>query len=299
LSAEEKDILNNLLNGVCVVDRARRIQYWNESALSITGYTAEDVVGKTCAKDVVAHTMGSESHCDALCPMLAGESSPVLTVDMRLRHRNGYTLPGKIRCVPLRDEADRVIGALEIFERTYVERDILNRLEDMGQKAYIDLLTGIPNRRYAEEALGDYLDIYEKRGRNLSVLLADVDFFKKVNDTWGHDTGDTVLRATAEALRASVRSVDLVSRWGGEEFLIILRDVNSRTLFERAEALRAQIDGRRMECGKNEVAVTMSFGGAAAKKGDSIESLVGRADACLYKSKRNGRNCVTVESDEE
>jgi diguanylate cyclase (GGDEF)-like protein len=103
-----------------------------------------------------------------------------------------------------------------------------------------------------------------------------------------------VLSAVADTLRSGVRSLDIVSRWGGEEFLVILRDANKKAAQHRAEALRKAVAQRIIEDDGSSITVTISFGGAEACVKDTIESLVGRADECLYKSKEGGRDRVTV-----
>jgi diguanylate cyclase (GGDEF)-like protein/PAS domain S-box-containing protein len=296
LSDDEKKLLDNQLSGVCLVDTARRIQYWNSAAVDITGHRAEDVMGKLCSEDIIVHGTGAENYCDLSCPLRdVQKKAPPITIDLRLRHKNGYCLPGRLRCVPLQDGEGRIIGAFEVFERNCPEQDLVHRLEEMGQKAYIDALTAIPNRRCAEETLGEYLDVFEKKGHGFSVMMGDVDFFKEVNDTWGHDAGDLVLKTVAHTLRSNVRSLDMVSRWGGEEFFIIFKNADKQVVIAKSEALRSAVYAGRIPLGNRTIGVTMSFGCTNARKGDSMDSLVKRADACLYVSKNAGRNRVTID----
>ena len=160
----------------------------------------------------------------------------------------------------------------------------------MARMARSDALTGVANRRSLEEHLGSHLSAVG-RGRPLTVIMIDIDHFKSVNDTYGHDVGDAVLKAVAQLLHDGVRPVDLVGRWGGEEFLVVCPDTPcdpGRLLAERlAASLRTKdIDrvGRK----------TASFGVAEARTGDTIDSLFVKADQALYAAKSGGRDRVCV-----
>ncbi|MDR3164967.1 MAG: GGDEF domain-containing protein [Synergistaceae bacterium] len=295
LSPEEKRFLDNMINGVCLIDNTKCICFWNESAVEITGFSVEESIGKACPNDVVAGMTVPEPLCENRCPFLTPQQceKPAVT-DIRLRHKNGYAIPARMRCAPIIDKFGQMTGVLEVFERSYGELSMSDQLEDMRKKAYIDTVTRIPNRRFAEEAIFECLDALRQNGRGFSVLMGDIDFFKSVNDTYGHDAGDAVLAAVADTLRSGVRSLDVVSRWGGEEFLVILRDANNKAALYRAENLRKAVAEKIIKNDDNAIAVTISFGGTTAHKGDTAESLIGRADECLYKSKEDGRNRVTI-----
>ena len=291
LSAEEKRLLDNMINGVCILDGTGHILFWNESAAEITGFSAEESVGGVCPGDIIA----DGPLCKNRCPFLASRADEKpAAIDIRLRHKNGYAVPVRMRCVPIPDTSGRTTGVLEVFERSYGDLSMRDQLEDMRKKAYIDVVTRIPNRRFAEESICECLDMLRKNGRGFSVLMGDIDFFKKVNDTYGHDAGDAVLAAVADSLRAGVRSLDIVSRWGGEEFLLILRNADEKAALYRAEALRKAVAKRTVEDGGNIITVTISFGGTAARADDTVDSLTERADECLYMSKEGGRDRVTI-----
>jgi diguanylate cyclase (GGDEF)-like protein/PAS domain S-box-containing protein len=295
LSLDEQKLLNNMINGVCIIDGNGHILFWNESAAEITGFSAEESVGMVCPGDIIAGEMLSEHLCKNRCPFWTSEADEKpAAVDIRLRHKNGYAVPARIKCVPITGMSGQTEGVLEVFERSYGDMSMCDQLEDMRKKAYIDIVTGIPNRRFAEESMCECLDMLRHSGRGFSVLMGDIDFFKRVNDTHGHDAGDVVLAAVADTLRSGVRSLDIVSRWGGEEFLVILKEANKEAILHRAEALRKAVAMRSIEDDGNAISVTISFGGTAARVGDTIESLTERADECLYKSKESGRDRVTI-----
>jgi diguanylate cyclase (GGDEF)-like protein len=150
--------------------------------------------------------------------------------------------------------------------------------------AYLDELTGIPNRRAAREALPEVI-----RAGGGSVCLVDLDHFKRVNDTYGHEEGDRILRAAAHILQASLRDEDLVARWGGEEFLLILPEAPPEGAAVVAERCRAAL--RTIEAN---APVTASFGIAPLTTVDDIDVSLARADDALYDAKAAGRDCVVL-----
>jgi diguanylate cyclase (GGDEF)-like protein len=157
--------------------------------------------------------------------------------------------------------------------------------------AATDALTGLPNRRVLEANLNDLRQSPAVPGKPLSALMIDVDHFKRVNDTFSHETGDLVLKRVAELLRSSVRGSDLVSRYGGEEFVILMRGAASDVAMKQAERLRATVAGDTLGA----VPVTISIGVATAtceQWQQELPSLLPEADKALYAAKHGGRNCV-------
>lgn len=164
------------------------------------------------------------------------------------------------------------------------------------EMAITDSLTGLYNRRYLETHLTNMIEHYANRGKALSVIAIDVDFFKAINDTYGHDTGDRVLQELAARLRDNTRSVDLCCRVGGEEFILVLPNTNSDMARQIADRLRKAIAAKSFAVGaKQALPVTVSAGLATLNSGDdNLERLLKRADMALYQAKRDGRNRVIV-----
>lgn len=154
--------------------------------------------------------------------------------------------------------------------------------------ANTDALTGLPNRRM----LNDLLENRLRGGSVFCVLLVDVDYFKDVNDTYGHERGDQVLRSVAEALRHHSRTDDIVGRWGGEEFLILLALQDADSGAETAERLRRHVEALQ----PTGLRVTISLGGTVSRLSDTLASVIRRADLALYAAKSSGRNCVRWEA---
>jgi len=170
------------------------------------------------------------------------------------------------------------------------------RLQDiLEQQSHLDGLTGLWNRRYLDQRLESELNVARRYGRPLSLVLVDVDHFKRVNDDHGHLFGDIVLQGIAEGLRAYARRSDIVARYGGEEFAILLTDTNLRSAMYVSERLRSSAENRHFEARTEIVNVTASFGVACSEDLAAEltpEALLKAADLALYASKDAGRNCV-------
>ncbi len=158
------------------------------------------------------------------------------------------------------------------------------------RRAYTDALTGLSNRRAFYQQGEEMLAECKEDGWQLAMIISDVDYFKNINDTWGHHCGDVVLKAVAEVQQGCLRSDDLCARLGGEEFGVLLLVNDREQAREVAEALRCSLEDAKITCGDHEIPVAASFGVAVG--GKSLESLFKRADAALYRAKETGRNRV-------
>jgi two-component system, cell cycle response regulator len=187
--------------------------------------------------------------------------------------------------------------------RTQVARkrhtDVLrSSIEQSVEAAITDSLTGLHNRRYMESHLKTLIQSARESGRPISLLIADIDFFKKVNDNHGHDAGDTVLREFAARFRRNTRGIDLACRLGGEEFVIIMPDTELARAFQVGERLRACVAAEPFQLNsETRLRVTASVGLATMEtRDDTFETLFKRADLALYAAKRDGRNRVVTDA---
>ena len=189
-----------------------------------------------------------------------------------------------------REVLARIGSQLSLRKIAYEKEELIRKLDSLSR---IDPLTKLSNRRDILEKLEYEQAKYERFGKDFSIILGDIDFFKKINDQFGHDAGDCVLKVIADILKSSIRKIDHVARWGGEEFLAVLTETNFSGAARVAEKIRIAIENHKYDSDKNPGHVTMSFGVAChVGKDGKIDELIKTADKLLYKAKENGRNQV-------
>jgi len=186
----------------------------------------------------------------------------------------------------------------QVRRRRYTER-LRDNVQMSIEMAITDALTGLHNRRYMESHLSTLVEQAASRGKPLTVLVLDIDYFKSVNDTHGHDAGDEVLREFSQRLKKSIRGIDLACRYGGEEFVVVMPETDMAVATMVAERLRRRIASEPFPIsqGTNAVEVTISIGLAArTSASDSAANILKRADQALYRAKRDGRNRVVADA---
>ena len=175
-------------------------------------------------------------------------------------------------------------------------RELYIKSQELERLSTTDPLTGLPNRRFFDMAAQQLLHLSTRNMRPFSVLMIDIDYFKRVNDTYGHAVGDKVLVAVAQACQESIRGADLSTRYGGEEFCFLLSETNSKGAYILAERIRATIAALKFESSNQSFSVTVSIGISECGEDEkvSLKNLLERSDEALYKAKRAGRNRVVI-----
>jgi diguanylate cyclase (GGDEF)-like protein len=299
-----------------------------DSALTVTGATRATLVRwypETSTGVVQSVTNGHHQQrgapvsADSLVGQLCAAGLPQVWEDAQLLEQltpvygTGQAIPklGSLSVVPLK-QGNVVTGAIVVESEAVggvLLRDMRNvrllgavasvsletvwQIEEATRRARTDALTGLSNRRAFDDALHRAVAEADRFGHNVGLVVCDVDNFKRVNDLYGHEIGDHVLRSIAATLSVGIRGVDLVSRYGGEEFVMLLGKADVAMAWEVAERMRAAIEAKTIGVGEHLVHVTASFGVASypdtARVGDE---LFPAADKALYLAKREGRNCV-------
>jgi diguanylate cyclase (GGDEF)-like protein len=215
--------------------------------------------------------------------------------EVYLHHADGHRVPVLVRATALRDENGTIIGAVETFSNNTHAVNARRRLSEMHQVARTDYLTRIGNRQHLEGRLRAVIAEFESSQSMAGLLFMDIDHFKQINDSYGHDTGDLALCMVANTLRHALRLTDTIGRWGGEEFVAILYDIfDEMTLLNTAEKVRSLIETSRLDISSRSLAVTASIGATRLRANDTPKSLIRRADGLMYRSKQAGGNRVTV-----
>ena len=289
-------IIDNLNDGIYIVDRQRRIVYWNDAAEHISGYKAEEIVGISCADNILCHVDDRGTHlCTGFCPLAATIAEGTAhKAEVFLHHKDGTRVPVCVCVNPLTDDAGDIIGAVEIFSDLRGKLANEMRLKDLEQMAMLDRLTNLANRHYLERELEVGFEAMKRYGSLFGVLFMDIDNFKNVNDLYGHEVGDRVLQFVAGTISANSRPFDLYGRWGGEEFVGIVRNVTPGDLRPLGERLRSLVGESFILLDDKPLRVTISVGATMVRDTDSIATLIRRADDLMYRSKAAGKNCLTA-----
>ena len=296
MDIDYKSLIENISDGLYLVDNNRHIIYWNQVAEKITGYRSDEVLGRRCRDDILVHVdKDGKNLCRGNCPvdatLLDGEYRDA---EVYLHHKDGHRVPVWIRATPLRDTAGNIIGGAELFTDLSAGNAITEKLQELERLSFLDSLTQLANRRYVEMELESRISEKQRYGVPFGVVFMDIDFFKQVNDTYGHHTGDRVLKTVARTFMNTARPSDLMGRWGGEEFIGLLRRVDEDGLFVAAERIRSLIEKSPIQENGLTLGVTVSIGGTLAGDAETADRIVKRADHLLYQSKKNGRNCCTI-----
>jgi diguanylate cyclase (GGDEF)-like protein/PAS domain S-box-containing protein len=294
-----RTLLDNLYDGVYFVSPDRTIVYWNEAAERMTGFTKSELVNRHCYDDLLMHVDNKGANlCLRDCPLEKAITEGVkVEGEVYFHHKEGHRLPALVRVSPIRDAAGTIVGAVEIFSDNSPRLRLAEKVEELGKMALLDPLTRIGNRRYGDLSLAARLNELERYGWPFGVLFMDIDYFRKVNDLYGHDVGDRILKIVATTMINGTRSSDIVSRWGGEEFVTLIPHVDAEQLKNVAEKIRLLVEKSSISVEGKNIEVTISIGATLARKDDTAETLIKRVDELMHKSKSEGRNRLSIEDE--
>ena len=286
-----RGLVNQSLVGIATIEDDC-LTYANPKLAGMFGYTVEEIVGLPILciatnpdRPVIAEQMrrrlsGEAPHVEYTFHGLRKDGA-VLDVEC---HSSVMDIGGRIVLISL---------MIDVTERVRAEREVRALQDQLREQAIHDPLTGLYNRLPLGEFFDRELSQARRHHRQLCLVMGDLDHFKAVNDTYGHPAGDEVLRLFAGMVRHSFRSSDILCRYGGEEFLILLPDTALEVACERAEQVRRTLEETQITCGSSLIHLTASFGVAAFPEHDQTrEGLISAADRALYAAKNCGRNRI-------
>lgn len=286
-------LLNNMRDGVIFVDTQGLILQWNPGAERLSGIMAEAVRSRKWSPAILGlrsergQPLG-ENDCPVITALRCG--TQVLR-RLTMLGRNQQGVPVDVHAAPVVLQDGTILGVVVIIHDASPEISLEQRLEYFRERVTRDPLTDLANRAEFDRMLPLFVEQYQRRGIPFSLVICDLDRFKQVNDTFGHQAGDDAIRTLAAILRRYSRSGDLVARYGGEEFVMLCAACDIATATRRAEEIRqalAQTPQPRLG-GR---AVTASFGVTEVQPGDTPETILRRADRALLMAKSKGRNTV-------
>jgi diguanylate cyclase (GGDEF)-like protein/PAS domain S-box-containing protein len=284
---------NNLNDGVIFVDASRRIQFWNRTMERMTDIASHQMIGNQLSPALLSMRTAAGVEVEATdCPVeqcLA--TKQMIRGEFRIAGRSGREVKVSVMFLPVTGENENLEGEVVVLNDASLKNDLCRQLKDLFEFSMVDPLTQVYNRSEFDRVLGQFIKAKNASDFRCSLIIADIDYFKSINDNFNHHVGDQCLVAFADLLKTFVRSNDLVARYGGEEFVILCGDCDLESAIERAEDIRATLVKTAMPMldGK---CITSSFGVAELKVGESAKDFFVRADSALLKAKSTGRNKV-------
>lgn len=274
--------LHSTQDAVLIADQHAYILFVNQAFEKLTGYSSQEVLGRT------PQLLQSNQHPPAFYTQLRaslgrGESCQTTFTN---RHKSGRLYYAAQTITPIKNEAGTTLHYVSVSKDV---TELVMRTQELRQQAHHDALTGLLNRRAGELKLALCEHMAQNEQQSYAIILADIDTFKQINDSFGHEVGDKVLQDCANLLSTLIRSADVVVRWGGEEFLIILPGCPLHPAQELAEHIRSTLASQEDAIVGR---ISMSLGVAACRPKESSKELLRRTDQALYQAKRNGRNQV-------
>lgn len=296
LAMLNEEIVENIIEGAYFVDKERTISTWNHGAEEITGFSSNEVVNRKCYDNILNHVdENGVALCFQGCPLQASMGDGIKReTNIYIQHKDGHRVPILVRAIPLFNEKNEVIGAIEFFNEYKNDNLLMSKIERYRKESSEDQLTKIPNRRYLETIIESKIRDFYTLNTPFGICFLDIDNFKKVNDTYGHDIGDEILKIVTKTVQSNLRNNDYIGRWGGEEFIVIFSNVDKYGISKVSEKVRHLIEKSKYRSSVLEVQVSVSIGATISLATDTVESIVKRADELMYKSKLDGKNKVTL-----
>ena len=287
-----EQLVDNLSDGVVFTDPEGTITHWNSTMHRLTGIASKAIVGKSWSNQSIRlRERDSSRELDACIVGDCLGSGITVARPMTIEQPGAEPTPVHVRVTPVTADAPGTRGSVVIIRDLSHERLMEEQLETLHEKTTKDPLTGVSNRSHFDDTLRHLIDRSSDGGPSFSLIICDIDHFKRVNDVHGHPAGDEALVSFASILESHSRDGDLVARYGGEEFLLLAVNCDNATAASRAEDIRVALEQTPLPSLAHE-SVTASFGVTEYQSGDTSETIVSRADRGLLKAKDNGRNRV-------
>lgn len=276
--------------GMALLDLGGRFMQANRALCQMLGEEESALCKKTIQQ--VTHPDDQQNDQSLRLGLLSSERDNY-QIEKRFFHKNGHTLWGLLTYSTIKDE----VGKLKHFVLQIQDiTDYKSLQETLQSQANHDFLTSLPNRRHFIHEASTALARLKRHGGAMALLMIDIDHFKRINDNYGHQAGDVVLQQLSQQFKTQLRDIDLVSRFGGEEFAILLPDTEKAQAAEIAERLRTTAANSQIPLGEHAtLSLTISIGLATTDETDtSLEKLLVKADVALYQAKQSGRNRVCI-----
>jgi len=284
-------IVENSIDAVIVADQLGNIVFWNDASEKLFGYSFLEVVGKYVHDILPAYNLRDKAD-KSFNKFKEKGNGPVIGNSLQVR---GLKKNGKEVHLQFSPNTIEVDGQLYIFAFLRDISDLITLQEKLRSQAMIDELTGLLNRRSYIERTEIAFSKSIRHKQPLSLMMLDIDYFKKINDKFGHLVGDLTLKAFSNSVAKLIRTEDLLARVGGEEFIIVMENLSIDNALILAERIRSEIDNLLINASGHQIKLTVSIGLASMISDDhSLELLQHRCNKALYQAKNSGRNRVKL-----
>lgn len=289
----EQKLIDTMHDGVVFVDAQAKITLWNKAAEQLTGISRGAATGRTFAPSLLEMcNNGNRRIHDGSCPVArALRTNSQIRQRLMILGRQGNLVPIDLHAIPVMGADGGPQGATILLHDAQPEATLEERCEALHAEVTRDPLTRVANRAEFDRMQALFIEAHEQAKQPCSLIMVDIDHFKSINDTFGHQAGDEAIIAVAGLLMSMCRSGDLVARYGGEEFAVLCADCNNADAARRAEEIRRKISETTHSYLGNH-RLTASFGVTELQAGDNSETMLRRADRALLMAKEQGRNQV-------
>ena len=285
------DLYNHLLDslsaGVYVVDQERVISSWNKSAERLTGYKSAEVVGQCCRGDVLKYVDDRGiSVCGGECLVVKSINDGCMhSMEVYVHHKEGHRVPILVRVSPIKNLQGHVVGAVEELCDNSSKSAYVHKIEELEKCALVDPHTGLMKKRGLEMNLRSVIGVMHRYGWSYGVIYADIDEFERINEMYGRNIGNDVLKMIAKTLQNSVRATDVVGRWEDDAFMVIAANVNEDQLNHIANKIRVLVEQSGFSVEADIIRVTASVCATIVRSDDTVGTLFERIDKLMEHSK--------------
>lgn len=289
----EQKLLDSMRDGVIFVDTQAKICMWSKGAERMTGVSSSAALGRAFAPSLL-------DMCNEMSRRISDDACPVsksIRTNSQIRQRlfmlgrQGEHVAVDLHAIPVQGMDGTVQGATVLLHDAQPEASLEEKCEALHAEVTRDPLTKVANRAEFDRMQALFIEAHEQAGLPCSLIMTDIDHFKSINDTYGHQAGDDAIIALANLLSTTSRSGDIVARYGGEEFAVLCADCNNADAAQRAEQYRKKLADTPLACLGNK-RLTASFGVTELQAGDTCETMLRRSDRALLMAKEQGRNQV-------
>jgi len=281
-----RSVLDKLALGVYMVNRAFQVLFWNEGAEAITGYMRHEVVGRPSRNHILAQCNNlSCGLCGAVCPFAEAlrEGKPN-EAQVYFRHKEGHRIPVHVRIAPIRDQRGMVMGAATSFEeRTFMAQADFSQ-ESLAAHGCLDLMSGVANHVFTQSHLRESLASFSEYDLSFGILCIAVDRIEHLKNTHGQEATDAMLHVVAQTIRHTLGRPGFLGRWRSNEFMVILSHYSPAGLERVGISIQKLVSASEVQWWDDPLSVTVSVGRTMVQAGDTLDSLLGRAEHSLAQS---------------